>query len=94
MPPIHHVIAGNAYPPVAFVHGFACDHADWDAQVLHLSPRHQTVAVDLRCHGASDMLRTAVPAARIEIVEATEHFPQLNEPWETNALLDCFLASL
>lgn len=53
MPLIHHVIAGNAHPPVVFVHGFACGHTDWDAQVTHLSPRHQTVAVDLRGHGAS-----------------------------------------
>jgi pimeloyl-ACP methyl ester carboxylesterase len=28
-------------------------HSDWDAQVAHLSPRHRTVAVDLRGHGAS-----------------------------------------
>ena len=53
MPPIHHVIAGNAHPPIVFVHGFACGHTDWDAQVAHLSPRHQTVVVDLRGHGAS-----------------------------------------
>jgi pimeloyl-ACP methyl ester carboxylesterase len=36
-----------------FVHGFACAHSDWDAQVAHLSPRHRTIAVDLRGHGAS-----------------------------------------
>jgi pimeloyl-ACP methyl ester carboxylesterase len=36
-----------------FVHGFACAHSDWDAQVAHLSARHKTVAVDLRGHGAS-----------------------------------------
>ena len=53
MPLIHHVIAGHAHPPVVFVHGFACDHTDWDAPVARLMPRHQTVAVDLRGHGAS-----------------------------------------
>ncbi len=53
MPLIHHVIAGHAHPPIVFVHGFACGHTDWDAQVAHLSPRHQTVAIDLRGHGAS-----------------------------------------
>ena len=53
MPLIHHAIAGAAQPPIVFVHGFACAHTDWDAQVAHLSPRHQTVAVDLRGHGAS-----------------------------------------
>ena len=35
----------------SFVHG--CAHSDWDAQVAHLSPRHQTVAVDLRGHRTS-----------------------------------------
>jgi pimeloyl-ACP methyl ester carboxylesterase len=50
---IHHVVTGNGRPPIVFVHGFACAHSDWDAQVGHLSPRHQTVAVDLRGHGAS-----------------------------------------
>jgi pimeloyl-ACP methyl ester carboxylesterase len=50
---IHHVVTGTGRPPIVFVHGFACAHTDWDAQVAHLSPRHQTVAVDLRGHGAS-----------------------------------------
>ena len=50
---IHHVVAGQGRPPVVFVHGFGCAHSDWDAQVAHLSPRHLTVAVDLRGHGAS-----------------------------------------
>jgi len=50
---IHHVVTGTGRPPIVLVHGFACAHTDWDAQVAHLSPRHQTVAVDLRGHGAS-----------------------------------------
>src|SRR5271157_1937449 len=50
---IHHVVTGQGRPPVVLVHGFGCAHADWDAQVAHLSPRHQTVAVDLRGHGES-----------------------------------------
>jgi pimeloyl-ACP methyl ester carboxylesterase len=50
---IHHVATGEGRPPIVFVHGFACGHTDWDAQVAHLSPRHRTVAVDLRGHGAS-----------------------------------------
>jgi pimeloyl-ACP methyl ester carboxylesterase len=53
MPLIHHVITGNGQPPIVLVHGFACAHSDWDAQVAHLSPRHQTVTADLRGHGAS-----------------------------------------
>lgn len=50
---IHHVVTGRGQPPVVFVHGFACAHTDWNAQVAHLSPRYQTVSVDLRGHGAS-----------------------------------------
>ena len=50
---IHHVVSGQGRPPIVFVHGFGCAHSDWDSQVAHLSPRHQTVAVDLRGHGAS-----------------------------------------
>jgi pimeloyl-ACP methyl ester carboxylesterase len=53
MPLIHHVVTGQGRPPIVFVHGFGCAHSDWDAQVAHLSPRCQTVAVDLRGHGAS-----------------------------------------
>ena len=53
MPLIHHVVTGHGRPPIVFVHGFGCAHSDWDAQVAHLSPRHQTIAVDLRGHGAS-----------------------------------------
>jgi pimeloyl-ACP methyl ester carboxylesterase len=53
MPLIHHVIIGQGRPPIVFVHGFACAHSDWDAQVAHFSPHHRTVAVDLRGHGAS-----------------------------------------
>jgi pimeloyl-ACP methyl ester carboxylesterase len=51
--PIQHVVTGNGRPPIVFVHGFACAHSDWNSQVAHLSPRHQTIAVDLRGHGAS-----------------------------------------
>src|SRR5512142_756788 len=50
---IHHIAAGHGQPPIVFVHGFACSHTDWDAQVAHLAPYHQTLAVDLRGHGAS-----------------------------------------
>jgi pimeloyl-ACP methyl ester carboxylesterase len=50
---IHHVVTGQGLPAVVFVHGFGCAHSDWDAQVAHLSGRHQTVAVDLCGHGAS-----------------------------------------
>lgn len=50
---IHHVRRGIGEHPVVFVHGFSCDHTDWDLQVAHLEARHTTVAVDLPGHGAS-----------------------------------------
>ena len=50
---MHHVIQGDGTPPIVFVHGLGCAHDDWDAQIAHLSPRHRTVAVDLRGHGAT-----------------------------------------
>lgn len=40
------------------------------------------------------MLRTAVPSARIEVIEDTGHFPQLEEPARTNTLLERFAASV
>src|ERR1700760_4094411 len=50
---IHHIAVGHGRPPIVFVHGFACAHTDWDEQVAYLAPYHQTIAVDLRGHGAS-----------------------------------------
>jgi pimeloyl-ACP methyl ester carboxylesterase len=45
------VETGHGTPPIAFVHGFACDHTDWNAQLEAFSPRHAVVACDLRGHG-------------------------------------------
>jgi pimeloyl-ACP methyl ester carboxylesterase len=50
---ILHISTGHSQPPIVFVHGFACGLSDWEAQVAALSPRHRTVAVDLRGHGDS-----------------------------------------
>jgi pimeloyl-ACP methyl ester carboxylesterase len=50
---IHHVVTGQGRPPIVLVHGFGCALSDWNAQVAHFSPRHQTIAVDLRGHGDS-----------------------------------------
>ena len=40
------------------------------------------------------LLRAAIPTARIEIIEDTGHFPQIDQSGQTNALLDKFLVSL
>jgi pimeloyl-ACP methyl ester carboxylesterase len=38
-----------------------------------------------------EMLRAAIPSVRVEIIENTGHFPQLDESARTNALIDDFL---
>jgi pimeloyl-ACP methyl ester carboxylesterase len=44
---------GEGNPPLVFVHGFACDHHDWQSQVDFFRPRQCVVTCDLRSHGAS-----------------------------------------
>jgi pimeloyl-ACP methyl ester carboxylesterase len=41
-----------------------------------------------------EMLRANIPAIRIEIIPDTGHFPQIDEPLQTNALIDSFIATL
>jgi pimeloyl-ACP methyl ester carboxylesterase len=41
-----------------------------------------------------EMVRASVPAARVEIIADTGHFPQLDASAETNALLESFMATL
>lgn len=50
---IQHTRKGAGAPPIVFVHGFGCARSDWDEQVAFLSPRHDTIAVDLGGHGSS-----------------------------------------
>ena len=40
-------------PPLVFVHGFACSHTDWQAQIAHFRSRNATIAIDLRGHGGT-----------------------------------------
>ena len=42
---------GSGAPALVFVHGFACTHEDWRAQLDFFSSRYETVACDLRGHG-------------------------------------------
>jgi pimeloyl-ACP methyl ester carboxylesterase len=48
---MHVVRAGSGVPPLVFVHGFACSHGDWQAQLDHFARRHRVLACDLRGHG-------------------------------------------
>jgi pimeloyl-ACP methyl ester carboxylesterase len=48
---MHYDVRGHGTPSVVLVHGFACDHTDWTAQVKALSGQHRVVTCDLRGHG-------------------------------------------
>jgi pimeloyl-ACP methyl ester carboxylesterase len=50
---MHFIREGSGAPALVFVHGFACTHADWAAQLSHFSKSHEVVACDLRAHGAT-----------------------------------------
>jgi pimeloyl-ACP methyl ester carboxylesterase len=43
--------AGSGVPEMVFVHGFACDHSDWAAQVAEFGRAQAVLACDLRGHG-------------------------------------------
>jgi pimeloyl-ACP methyl ester carboxylesterase len=45
--------AGAGAPALVFVHGFACDHTDWKAQLDAFAPQRAVAACDLRGHGAT-----------------------------------------
>ena len=44
---------GSEKRPLVFVHGLACDHADWRRQADHFAPSRRVVCADLRGHGRS-----------------------------------------
>ncbi|MEO3761224.1 alpha/beta fold hydrolase [Mycobacterium sp. B14F4] len=46
------VTAGTGSPPLFFVHGFACNATDWQAQIDTLKTRTTVVACDLPGHGS------------------------------------------
>lgn len=50
---MYFVQAGKGSPPIAFIHGFACTHADWEPQIAHFGATNAVLACDLRGHGAS-----------------------------------------
>jgi pimeloyl-ACP methyl ester carboxylesterase len=45
--------AGAGEPPLVFVHGALCDHADWRHQLAHFGASHAVLAPDLHGHGGS-----------------------------------------
>ena len=61
-------VVGSDEPTLIFVHGFACNLEDWDAQVRGLSPRFRCGALDLPGHGGSAMPSTVSIATMAEAV--------------------------
>jgi pimeloyl-ACP methyl ester carboxylesterase len=50
---MHYVSRGRGAPPLVFVHGFTCDHSDWEPQMEAFERTHRVVACDLRGHGST-----------------------------------------
>jgi pimeloyl-ACP methyl ester carboxylesterase len=50
---MHFIRAGRGAPPLAFVHGYTCDHTDWKLQLDEFARSNEVVACDLRGHGAT-----------------------------------------
>jgi pimeloyl-ACP methyl ester carboxylesterase len=48
---MHFIRAGKGAPALVFVHGFACTHEDWKAQLDFFRRTNEAVACDLRGHG-------------------------------------------
>jgi pimeloyl-ACP methyl ester carboxylesterase len=48
---LNYVRQGRGTPALVFVHGFGCDHGDWQLQLEHFEKTHDVVACDLRGHG-------------------------------------------
>ena len=50
---LYYESTGDGSPPLVFIHGYTCDHTDWDFQVKNLRDTYQIVTCDLRGHGQS-----------------------------------------
>ena len=53
MTAMHVVESGHGAPTLVFVHGYTCDHTDWDAMVAELHGAHRCLAVDVPKKAAS-----------------------------------------
>jgi pimeloyl-ACP methyl ester carboxylesterase len=49
---------GCGNPPLVFIHGYTCDHTDWEFQVKRLRDTYQVVTCDLRGYGQSTGVNT------------------------------------
>jgi pimeloyl-ACP methyl ester carboxylesterase len=51
---LYYEITGNG-TPIVFLHGFTCDHRNWDSQVKYFSNKFKVITYDARGHGQSSM---------------------------------------
>ena len=51
---IYYEISGTG-TPIVFLHGFTCDHRNWNPQVEFFSKNYQVITYDARGHGKSDV---------------------------------------
>ncbi len=47
-------------PPLILIHGYCCDHTDWDAQAADLAVDFRVIAVDLPGHGSSTQVEPSI----------------------------------
>ncbi|MDG7041724.1 MAG: alpha/beta hydrolase [Nitrososphaerota archaeon] len=50
---LYYESTGVGDPALIFIHGYTCDHTDWDLQVKLFASRYRVITVDLRGHGES-----------------------------------------
>lgn len=69
---LHYIDRGQG-PPVVLLHGLGATHADWEAQIEHLTRIFRVIAPDLRGHGESDRLGPySVERFASDILQLTE----------------------
>jgi pimeloyl-ACP methyl ester carboxylesterase len=51
---LYYEITGKG-TPIVFLHGFTCDHRNWDSQVKYFSKKFKVITYDARGHGQSSM---------------------------------------
>ena len=56
---LYYESVGNGNTPLVFIHGYTCDHSDWDTQVKYLIDTCKIVICDLRGHGQSTGIDTS-----------------------------------
>jgi len=65
---LYYEITGTG-TPLIFLHGFTCDHRNWNPQIEHFAKNYQIITYDARGHGKSS-LPDSTPYSYVEDLEA------------------------